>query len=335
MAASGCKKDDPTRLHHLYFSEFNNSLAPGEEFQMELKMYPEESTAGLPSEPITWSSSDTTVATVSQTGLVSGIKFGQTDIVVTWGPFKLKERLYVTRVADIEDETFLNFILQRFDDNDNGKLDGKEVFSLIGLDLTEMKVAHETPVSLKGIDNFVNLQSLRMDKLKVTDMDLSRNTELRSLDMDDCEIDTIDLRFNAKITNVRCFSCPTLKAIIFGSMEEFGRNELTILHCENDDIENLDLSRAGRTLAEVRCNGNQRLTSLDLTADTTLITLKYSCETTNVALPEPFVPYDIIITCVDDDSNTDSNTDTEPDNTSEPAEPDDADDNKDDNDTEP
>ncbi len=289
---TACDKSE-VRLHHLYLTAPSDMITPGDTMQLSLLAYPADATTGFPSEVPVWSTSDSTIATVNQSGIMTAVKYGQCIIRVDMGHYSAEKMITVSAVVDIPDEYFRNFLLERYDADHDGQIAGYETYAFVSIDLEPLKIAGQQGVSLRGLEQFVNLQILRIENLTISDLDLRPFTNLRSVYLEACDIDTIDLRSNATIEDVRCLACPNLTAILFGSMTDYGRNNLSTLQCDRCDIRSLDLSRCGRTLGDIDCRQNPNLTTIDLSVDTMLHSVKYTADVTSVVWPD--VDIDIII----------------------------------------
>ena len=294
----GCK-DDTKKLHHIYFEHTESIVAPGDTFTLYVRAYPEEATRGYPDDVLHWASSDTSVLSVTDNGFVTALKYGTAEISVTFGPLVARQLFEVTNIFVLPDSIFSVFIMSQYDFNGNGRLDGIEVSPVIDLNLKGLNKLASRPISMKGIENFVNAQRLIIEDVDVSYLDVSTLAELREIDLERVGIDVLDLRSNAKIERVHCVQCDSLSQILFGSYAEFGKNELRTFDANRCNIGSVDLSRCGATLWDVNCSGNPNLASLDLSVDTMVHSVKYSCGTTDVAMPTGIETEQIAVFCVD------------------------------------
>lgn len=294
LTLARCDKAD-VQVDHLYIVASKPNVAPGDTVRLTLHAHPEDATAGFPKvDTIIWSSSDTTVATVDSKGTLIAKRFGSTVIKVVYGRFEPTKKIVVSGVAQVGDPHLLSFLLERFDTNHDGKLEGYEMVNTRGLDLTDIGKKTGGRVDMAGLDGFVNLQTLRIERMSMRGLDLASFRELEEVHIDACSLDTLDLRMNSKLRDVRIMGCPDLKAVILGSHEQFGPNNLYTFHCSRCDISEIDLSRCGRTLGDIAVDGNPRLATLDLSVDTMLHSVRYTCDVTNVIWPDS-VDLDLII----------------------------------------
>lgn len=307
---SSCEKAD-VKLNHIYLTAETEKMAPGDTIRLSLHAYPEKANIGFPDAPIIWSSSDTLVATVDQEGLVAALKYGQVTIKVTFGPLSATKTLTVSSVAGVGDSVLEKYLISRFDTNGDGVLEGYETASYTGLDLSELAaLAGEDTVDMAGLYHFVNIQTLRIENVNMRNLNLFVFSQLREVHLDRCGISSLDLRQASQLTDVRIMSCSNLKEVLLGSYADYGANKLHTFQCSRCDISSLDLSRSGATLWDIDVAGNPRLSSLDLTVDTMVHSVVYSCGTTTVIWPENVEVSEIIKEC-QEWSSTDSGDETE------------------------
>ncbi|MGN0028213.1 MAG: Ig-like domain-containing protein [Marinilabiliaceae bacterium] len=295
--STSCDKSD-VMLNHIYITAETEKVAPGDSVQMSLHAYPERANTGYPDAPIIWSSSDTTVATVDQSGMVRALKYGQTTIKVNYGKLDATKLLTVSDKAGFTDTRLEQFLIDRFDTNGDGVLEGYETASYTGIDLTDLrKYAGDDTVDLTGLINFVNIQTMRIERVNMKGLNFGNFPYLREVHIDACGVGEIDLRSAKDLTDVRIMACPNLKAVLLGSYEEYGTNNIRTFQCSRCDISELDLTRCGATLWDIDVAGNKSLTQLDLTVDTMLHSAVYTCETTDITWPTGVEVDEIIKEC--------------------------------------
>ncbi len=283
---AACHSSD-VKLNHIYIAAETYKVAPGDTLQLSLHAYPEDANTGFPNDTIVWSSSDTTLAEVNQSGRLVAKRYGVVNIVVTFGPLTAKKEITISSKGQFADQRLLSFLLERFDTNSDGVLEGYETATYNGIDLTGLHKLAEDVVDMSGLENFSNLQVLRIERVKFKNLNLSAFTYLTELHIDTCVIaDTLlDLRFNSHLADVRIMACHDLKAILFGSYDTYGPNDLRTLHCSRCNVAELDLTRCGATLWDVDVTGNPRLSQLDLSPDSMIHSVNYSCAVTNITWP--------------------------------------------------
>lgn len=289
LAIIRCSEESEQSLVRTYFSAYDEVMLVGETQQLVMMLYPANSTRNLPDADIIWTSSDTTVITVDQDGNITALSVGKSTITVTWGNFVVEAVVEVDGSTEaIEDELFLNYCLERFDENGDGILQNLEVAYLVGLDLTDI-CSDDTCVSLAGIELFVNLQSLTFSRIDVTYLDLSKNTKLTDLNCSLTTITSLDLSNNTQLVTLDCHGCENLTELTLGSLDEEGTYmALNTLNCYRCAIETLDLSRCA-DLEYLDCRENQ-LSDLDASGCPRLIQL--SCSSNNISTITLAADYD-------------------------------------------
>lgn len=294
---TSCDKSD-IMLNHIYITAETEKIAPGDSVLLSLHAYPERANTGYPDAPIIWSSSDTTVATVDQGGMVHALKYGRATIKVNYGKLDAEKTLTISEKAGFADPRLEKFLIDRFDKNGDGVLEGYETASYTGIDLTDLrKYAGDDTVDLSGLVNFVNIQTLRIERINMKHLNLDNFPYLREVHIDACGIDMIDLRNVSNLTDVRIMACPNLRQVLMGSYADYGKNDLRTFQCSRCDISEIDLTRCGATLWDIDVAGNKSLSHLDLTVDTMLHSAVYTCETTEVTWPAGVEVDNIIKEC--------------------------------------
>ncbi len=152
------------------------------------------------------------------------------------------------------DAGFRGYLTDTYDSDGDGKLNPNEVTS-IDIYMTQVN-------SLKGIELFPNLTSLKCTSNDLTSLDLSQNPKLTYLFSFNNQLSTLDLSNNSNLVEVNC-TAATLSSLIIGN-----NSNLTKLNCWNNQLTSLDLSQAPN-LKVLNCSENQ-LTSLDLSKNANL-----------------------------------------------------------------
>ena len=135
------------------------------------------------------------------------------------------------------DDSFRDYLSENFDADGDGELDGMELW-MDEIDVTDLGVE-----SLKGIENFPFLMSLKCANNALTELDVSANVYLSELDCANNNIKT--LIFNNELNE---------DEYIYGLMT---------LTCSNNQLEELDVTKQ-KYLTGLTCDGN-KLTALDVT----------------------------------------------------------------------
>ena len=199
--------------------------------------------------------------------------FAATDI---YGPVYISNLIF-------PDETFLNYV-KRFDKDHNGTLYPAERYAV-----TEIDVNYKNITSLKGIEFFPNLKKLDCSNNQLTELDVSKNTELVTLDCSGNELTSLDVHENTALEYLSCSKNQLTELNVRQNAA------LQSLYCYNNQLTKLDVSQnpalvklscmvnpltslnvsQNPALKELYCYGN-RLTKLDASKSTELVTLDCS-----------------------------------------------------------
>ena len=189
----------------------------------------------------------------------------------------------------IPDPVFRTYVLENFDTDRDGKISRKEADAVLAIDLGRLcGESSDTPAieSLAGVEHFRNLKQLICNGHALTELDLSKNTELNILKCKDNQLTTLDLSENTALLTLNCGRNPiktldltenrALSMLVcdYNQLTAFDLSEntkLTYLNCLNNQLTALDLSE-NAALTELYC-GYNRLTALDLSENTELIRL--------------------------------------------------------------
>lgn len=179
------------------------------------------------------------------------------------------------KIDDINfpDKYFRDYIVESFDSNKNGYLDSNEILAADFINPTDSETS-----SLKGIEYFTNMKTLSFDNIKITELDLSNNTNLEELYCSSSLLTSLDLSNNTKLKKIFCNYNSKLKELILGYMPELTEfrckynifeyldfskcTNLQTLDCSNNNLKSLDLSK-NKELDWITCDGNP-ITELDL-----------------------------------------------------------------------
>ena len=170
--------------------------------------------------------------------------------------------------VNFPDTQFRSFIAESFDGNKDGLLDKKEIAAV-----TEMWIDTDQVRSAKGLEFFTALQRLDvhpevygMDTHgRLTEIDVSKNTELEWLVVSSNQLKSLDVSKNTKLWSLGC-EYNEIK-----SLDLSHNPELRELFCSGNKITSLDVSLATE-MTWLDCYDNA-LTSLDLTNNTKMVRL--------------------------------------------------------------
>ena len=287
---AGCSKDDGANVPITGISiTETKTVQIGQTVQLTVTVMPENATE---KPDFAWSSSDSGVATVDDSGNVTAHSTGDAIITVR---LRSNEAVQATctvtgseetaeydpdEVVEFEDSKFQALTLY-YDKNNDGKLQAWEA-ALV----TELELSGQSIKSLQGIEYFTELESLNCTSNLLTSLDVTNNRKLRALW---CKSNHIVYYLN--ISELDVTNNPSLKKLDFGMCchtrwgdltpiehIDLSRNpELEELNCASSNypgfgLDELDVSNNPK-LKRLTTYGNPKLGSLDLSRNPELKTL--------------------------------------------------------------
>lgn len=189
-------------------------------------------------------------------------------------------------VLSIPDPNFKAYLVANYDQNNDNEISQSEIEKVTYLTLTGLSIA-----SLEGIEHFTNLHSLSCDNNSLTELDLSKNTQLTGLACGYNKISKLILPPNAeKMTSLSCcenkltdkLDCSNWANLTnldchdnnFTTLDLTGCSELIGLSCVGNNLTSLNVQDCPN-LTILQCSGN-RLSSLDISMCLNLTNL--NCE---------------------------------------------------------
>ena len=166
------------------------------------------------------------------------------------------------------DEKFRAYILENIDKDGDGYLSDTEI-----AETTSITCAARSISSLKGIECFVNVQSIDCGVNNLTQLDVSKNTALEDLDCWANNLTQLDVSKNTVLETLTCDQNNLTQ------LDVCKNTELRILSCEGNNLSQLDVSK-NTELQELYCSGNN-LTQLDVSKNAKLCELK--CYNNNIS----------------------------------------------------
>ena len=130
---------------------------------------------------------------------------------------------------------------------------------------TTLYVANRAVKSLRGIEFFTKLKSLDCYSNRLTELDMSKNTELTRLDCRSNQLTELDVTSCTALTELSCDSNQLTE------LDVSKNTDLTRLGCFFNQLTELDVSN-NTDLTSLSCGSNQ-LTELDVTGNTALTSL--------------------------------------------------------------
>lgn len=167
------------------------------------------------------------------------------------------------------DNRFVDNIRQ-YDKNADGYLSKDERDNVIAMNLGPDTWGYGKNIeSLKGIEHFQKLEILNCSYNKITELDMSSNSELKNLGCYRNQLTQLNVSSNDKLTSLSCGD-NQLTALDVSS-----NSSLTLLSCRNNQLRSLNLSH-NSNLMSLDCDNNQ-LTFLDLSNNVKLEKTKFNC----------------------------------------------------------
>ncbi len=296
-----CQVTVTVPVSSITLDQTSKELYIGEPFSLNATVFPSDAA----DKTIVWTTSDATVATVSQTGAVRAVGKGSCAITAsaTSGVSASCTCNVVGNAPVFEDDVFRSYIYSNFDKNNDDFLSREEVLLVTDIYCRESAIS-----SLSGIEYFPNVRLIRCDGNRLTSLDVSRNSALDFLTCANNQLTSLDVSSNPalkafwcdhnQLTSLDVSSCPALELLICGNNQltsldvssnpvlkllDCESNQLTslnvsnnpvlqYLHCYNNELTSLDVS-SNPVLENLYCYNNQ-LTSLDVSNNPALQTLK-------------------------------------------------------------
>ena len=162
--------------------------------------------------------------------------------------------------AYFPDSIFRDYVKKNYDSDKNGWLDKNERSWVTNVFVEEMGVS-----SLQGVEFFPNLLCLTCYGNKLTELDISQNTELEMLACYENQLTYLDVSHNTALNDLACSNNQLT------SLNIDRNTKLVSLSCFDNSLNALDVSH-NPLLCYLTCNSNF-LTSLDVSKNPTLQSL--------------------------------------------------------------
>lgn len=250
----------------------SKTIKVGDTFTVSYSLSPSNA-----STTVTWSSDDTSIATVSSSGTVTGQKAGTTYInattsngITSYCKVTVESGSTGNGIAinstNFPDDNFRQFLLER-DFGKDGVITTEEIEKVTML-LIESGVNIK---SLKGIEYFSKLKWLRVGygDNSLESLDVSQNLELETLQLFYCDLPSIDVSSNINLKSLDIWGNPIT------SLDVSNNPNLVRLDIIDAHLTSIDVSK-NPLLEELRCGGGSKLTSLDVSKNKRLISLLVS-----------------------------------------------------------
>jgi len=169
-------------------------------------------------------------------------------------------------IVSIPDPSFLEALIEQGLDKDgDGQISIPEAESALAISLGPSNIS-----DLRGLEAFINLNSLMVRMNPLLGLDLSGNRSLRYLVCNGCELTELDLSSNPELRYLDCSGGAAMSNRL-SVLDPSGNPQLEVLICSENRIANLDVSTNGK-LKTLHCGRNQ-IQALDVSANSDLIQL--------------------------------------------------------------
>lgn len=163
-------------------------------------------------------------------------------------------------IVNIPDNNFKSYLIQKFDNNNNGEIEVSEAKTI-----DTLKIASSNIKDLTGIKFFINLISLDCSINQISKLDISQNIFLKYFDCSENQLLNLNISNNKDLIELYCFKNQLNRLDISQNIS------LEYLGCSENQIRGLYLIN-NRNLIELYCFDNQLL-SLDVSSNKNLIEL--------------------------------------------------------------
>ena len=165
--------------------------------------------------------------------------------------------------ANFPDANFRSYVQTEFDKDGDKKLSSAEIAAV-----KEIIASLRGIKNLKGIEFFTALETLNCVQCELTELDVSKNTELTRLECWDNKLTALDVSKNTKLTRLGCWKNKLT------ALDVSKNTELTSLNCGFNKLTELDVSKNTK-LEMLDCEsdpllGSMRLTELDVSQNKAL-----------------------------------------------------------------
>ena len=164
--------------------------------------------------------------------------------------------------TNFPDANFRGFVQNEFDTDKNNKLSSEEIAAV-----KEIIASTKGIKNLKGIEFFTALETLNCVGNELTELDVSKNTELTRLECWDNKLTALDVSKNTKLTRLGCWKNELT------ALDVSKNTELTSLNCGFNKLTALDVSNNAK-LEKLICRGEtlsyMKLTKLDVSQNKVL-----------------------------------------------------------------
>ena len=184
-------------------------------------------------------------------------------LVLVFGMFALCSGVAWAADVEINEANFPDAYFRAYvggkniDQDKDGLLTAEEIEAVVEMHLTDKGID-----SLQGIEYFTALQHLNCEENRLTELDISLNSNLTVLRCDNNQLTKLDVSHNANLEWLKC----NLNQL--SELDVSNNINLQLLECAYNQLTKLDVSK-NNELFHLDCHGNQ-LTELDISQNINL-----------------------------------------------------------------
>ena len=169
----------------------------------------------------------------------------------------------VINAVNFPDENFRNYVIEEFDNNDDGELSEEERNNVTFINVHNMTIG-----DLTGIEFFLKLENLICTSNQLTALDVSQNKKLMSLYCGGNQLTALDVSQNKELYGLYCGDNQLT------ALDVSQNKKLMSLFCGDNQLSTLNISQ-NKELSELSCYNNQ-LSDLDVSKNKALVLLECS-----------------------------------------------------------
>jgi len=180
--------------------------------------------------------------------------------------FILSMILFITsfvnaQIVNIPDTKFKAYLLanSQINTNNDNQIQVSEAAAFTGM----IDVYNKGIENITGIEFFLNVTTLQCGSNSISNLDISKNSNLKTLYCFNNLLSTLDVSKNLKLSILWCGGNKLTKLDVSKNLE------LESLYCETNKITDLDLSK-NNALNYLSCGGSNLFTMLDIKKNTNL-----------------------------------------------------------------
>lgn len=188
------------------------------------------------------------------------------ETIKIWG---LKKIINNSQSVSIPDKAFVNALIEEgVDTNGDRIISYVEAALITYLDISGNWDEGEPGEveNMKGIEAFINMDTLRCNYMQLSSLDLSDNTALKYLHCNENQLSSLDVSGCIALTELEC------ERNLLSTLDLSNNPYLLKLKCRLNQLSSLNIS-ACKALTRLDCDNNQ-LSSLDLSNHTSLTNLQ-------------------------------------------------------------